>query len=89
MVNNNLNLTDQQKIRIGTCAWSFEEWRGSFYPPDLPPSAMARILRALFPRGRNRFHFLQRPGGEHGPALGRNDRPRISFRLQASARDHA
>jgi uncharacterized protein YecE (DUF72 family) len=31
-----LNLTDQQKIRIGSCAWSFEDWRDVFYPTDLP-----------------------------------------------------
>ena len=24
-------------IHIGTCAWAFEDWRGVFYPPDLPP----------------------------------------------------
>jgi uncharacterized protein YecE (DUF72 family) len=30
-----VNLTDQQKIRIGACAWSFEEWRGAFYPQEL------------------------------------------------------
>jgi uncharacterized protein YecE (DUF72 family) len=33
-----VNLTDQQKIRIGTCAWKFDEWRGTFYPRDLPES---------------------------------------------------
>src|SRR5437762_6706060 len=33
-----LNLFDQQKIRIGSCAWSFQDWRGVFYPPDLPQS---------------------------------------------------
>jgi len=33
-----LNLTDQQKIRIGSCAWSFQDWRGVFYPPELPES---------------------------------------------------
>ena len=31
-----MNLTDQQKIRIGACAWTFDDWRGSFYPLDLP-----------------------------------------------------
>ena len=31
-----MNLTDQQKIRLGACAWSFEEWRGAFYPAELP-----------------------------------------------------
>src|SRR4029453_14954219 len=33
-----LNLTDQQKIRIGACAWSFDGWRGAFYPPVLQNS---------------------------------------------------
>ncbi|HET9418645.1 MAG TPA: DUF72 domain-containing protein [Chthoniobacterales bacterium] len=33
-----MNLTGQQKIRIGTCAWSFAEWRESFYPAELPES---------------------------------------------------
>ena len=31
-----MKLTDQRKIRLGTCAWSFEEWRASFYPEGLP-----------------------------------------------------
>jgi uncharacterized protein YecE (DUF72 family) len=33
-----LNFFDQQKIRIGSCAWNFEDWRDVFYPHDLPPS---------------------------------------------------
>lgn len=24
-----------RKVRIGTCAWSFEDWRGAFYPSNL------------------------------------------------------
>lgn len=31
-----MNLTHQQKIRLGACAWSFDEWRGVFYPAELP-----------------------------------------------------
>ena len=31
-----LNLNHQQKIRLGTCAWSYKEWNGTFYPADLP-----------------------------------------------------
>ncbi len=46
-----MNLTDQQKIRIGACAWTFPDWRGSFYPADLPPSRWlefyARYFRAV------------------------------------------
>jgi len=44
-----LNLTDQHKIRIGTCAWSFEDWRGSFYPPDLPESQWLEFYANCFP----------------------------------------
>ena len=44
-----LNLTDQQKIRIGACAWSFDDWRGSFYPPDLPESEWLEFYAHYFP----------------------------------------
>jgi uncharacterized protein YecE (DUF72 family) len=44
-----LNLTDQQKIRIGTCAWTFEDWRGSFYPSDLPESQWLELYANYFP----------------------------------------
>jgi uncharacterized protein YecE (DUF72 family) len=44
-----LNLNDQQKIRIGTCAWSFEEWEGPFYPPDLPQSRWLEFYAHYFP----------------------------------------
>jgi uncharacterized protein YecE (DUF72 family) len=44
-----LNLSDQQKIRIGVCAWSFDEWRGSFYPPDLPESEWLEFYARYFP----------------------------------------
>ena len=44
-----MNLTDQQKIRIGACAWSFDEWRGAFYPPDLPESHWLEFYARHFP----------------------------------------
>ena len=44
-----MNLTDQQKIRIGASAWSFEEWRGAFYPPDLPESHWLEFYARYFP----------------------------------------
>jgi uncharacterized protein YecE (DUF72 family) len=44
-----LNLTDQQKIRIGSCAWSFQDWRGVFYPPDLPESRWLEFYANYFP----------------------------------------
>jgi uncharacterized protein YecE (DUF72 family) len=44
-----LNLVDQHKIRIGACAWSFEDWRGSFYPSDLPDSQRLEFYANYFP----------------------------------------
>ena len=44
-----MNLTDQQKIRIGSCAWSFDDWRGLFYPHDLPESHWLEFYAGHFP----------------------------------------
>jgi uncharacterized protein YecE (DUF72 family) len=44
-----LDLTDQQKIRIGSCAWSFQDWRGVFYPPDRPESRWLEFYANYFP----------------------------------------
>jgi uncharacterized protein YecE (DUF72 family) len=44
-----VNLNGQQKIRIGTCAWRFEDWRDTFYPPDLPESQWLEFYARYFP----------------------------------------
>jgi uncharacterized protein YecE (DUF72 family) len=44
-----LNLFDQQKIRIGSCAWSFEDWRDTFYPHALPESHWLEFYADYFP----------------------------------------
>jgi uncharacterized protein YecE (DUF72 family) len=44
-----LNLFEQQKIRIGSCAWSFDDWRGVFYPHDLPESHWLEFYAGHFP----------------------------------------
>ena len=44
-----MNLTDQQKIRIGASAWSFDEWKGAFYPPGLPESRWLEFYARYFP----------------------------------------
>ena len=42
---------NSRQIKIGTCAWSFDDWRGVFYPPELPPNQWlawyARTLPAV------------------------------------------
>lgn len=44
-----MNLTDQQKIRIGTCAWNFQDWQPTFYPADLPESHWLEFYARYFP----------------------------------------
>ena len=44
-----MNLTDQKKIRIGACAWSFDDWRGTFYPPGLPDSQWLEFYAQYLP----------------------------------------
>ena len=44
-----MNLNAQQKIRLGTCAWTFEEWRGAFYPADLPHEHWLEFYARYFP----------------------------------------
>ena len=44
-----MNLLAQQKIRLGACAWTFDEWRGSFYPADLPQGCWLEFYARYFP----------------------------------------
>lgn len=36
------------KIKIGTCAWSYEDWRGVFYPDHLPPGERLAFYAQYF-----------------------------------------
>ncbi|HEY1583494.1 MAG TPA: DUF72 domain-containing protein [Chthoniobacterales bacterium] len=44
-----MNLIQQQKIRIGTCAWSFDEWSGVFYPAEWPSNRWLEFYARHFP----------------------------------------
>lgn len=44
-----MNLNNQQNIRIGASAWSFDEWRRAFYPADLPESRWLEFYARYFP----------------------------------------
>jgi uncharacterized protein YecE (DUF72 family) len=49
ILNRNLDSILQQKIRIGTCAWSYEDWRGVFYPEHLPHNRWLEFYSQHFP----------------------------------------
>ena len=36
-------------VLVGTSGWSYKEWKGSFYPPKMPPAEMLRFYSGQFP----------------------------------------
>lgn len=38
-------------IRLGTMGWSYEDWRGPFYPRDLPAAKMLEVYSRVFAPG--------------------------------------
>lgn len=36
-------------VLVGTSGWSYKEWKGSFYPPKMPPAEMLRFYSRHFP----------------------------------------
>ena len=70
-----MNLTGQQKIRIGACAWNFDEWRGVFYPAELPAARGLEFYSHYFPAVEIDSTFYSAPSettvqrwAEHTPA---------------------
>ncbi len=59
-----MNLSDQQKIRIGACAWTFEEWKRSFYPAELPESQWLEFYARYFPAVEVDSTFYGAPAGQ-------------------------
>lgn len=59
-----MNLIDQQKIRIGTCAWTFDDWAGTFYPVELPQTQRLEFYARQFPAVELDSTFYAAPGEE-------------------------
>jgi len=55
-------------LRVGCSGWSYESWRGRFYPPDLSPSDWLEAYAETFDtvEVNATFYRLQRrPAVEH------------------------
>ena len=59
-----MNLHNQQKIRIGTCAWGFPDWQPTFYPPDLPESHWLEFYARWFPAVEIDSTFYSAPAAD-------------------------
>ncbi|MFL6514706.1 MAG: DUF72 domain-containing protein [Chthoniobacterales bacterium] len=59
-----MNLNDQQKIRIGTSAWGFEDWQPGFYPREVPESHWLEFYARYFPAVEIDSTFYSPPAPE-------------------------
>ena len=48
-------------VRVGTSGYSYKEWKGSFYPTDLPASAMLRFYAERLPAVEINNTFYRMP----------------------------
>ncbi len=58
-----MNINEQQKIRIGTCGWSVEDWRGEFYPRKLQSNLWLEYYARYFSAVEidSTFHHVPSP----------------------------
>jgi uncharacterized protein YecE (DUF72 family) len=49
------------RVRVGTSGYSYPEWKGSFYPDDLPASKMLRFYAERFPTVEANNTFYKMP----------------------------
>jgi uncharacterized protein YecE (DUF72 family) len=49
------------QIRVGTSGWSFKEWKGTFYPAELPDAGMLGYYGSRFPTVEVNNTFYRMP----------------------------
>jgi uncharacterized protein YecE (DUF72 family) len=60
-----VNLLDQQKVRVGTCGWTFnDDWRETFYPSELPESECLAFYSRFFPAVEVDSTFYRAPSDD-------------------------
>jgi len=70
-------------IRIGTCGFSYSEWREAFYPKDLRQSEFLRFYSLVFPFVELDFSWYAMPKAEQLLAMTEQSPPDFLFSLKA------
>jgi uncharacterized protein YecE (DUF72 family) len=73
-------------IRVGTSGWSYKEWKGVFYPADLPPDEMLRYYAARLPTVEINNSFYRIPKEKVLLDWAADAPPDFRFVLKASRR---
>jgi len=59
-----MHMRGEDKIRIGTSGWTYDSWRGPFYPPGLAKKAWLNWYATQFPSAEVNFSFYRTPSLE-------------------------
>jgi uncharacterized protein YecE (DUF72 family) len=73
-------------VRAGTSGWSYKEWKGPFYPADLPSDAMLRYYSERLPSVEVNNTFYQLPKRELLAGWAEQVADDFTFVLKASRR---
>lgn len=73
-------------IWVGTSGYSYPEWRGTFYPPDLPTEKMLSYYSARFPTVEINYTFYHMPSEKVLTAWAKETPEGFTFTLKASRR---
>lgn len=73
-------------VWIGTSGYQFPEWRGSFYPEDLPESAMLRYYAERFSTVEINYSFYRLPSEKTLQGWAADTPDGFRFTLKASRR---
>ena len=74
------------RILVGTSGWSYKEWKGSFYPADLPADDMLRHYAARLPTVEVNNSFYRIPREKVLLEWAEQVPPEFRFVLKASRR---
>ena len=72
-------------IRVGIGGWTYEPWRGTFYPDDLPQKRELEYAARSADRDRDQRHLLWPPEPEELGKLGESGPRRLPVRGQGLA----
>lgn len=68
---------------IGTCGYSYEDWREVFYPKDLHQTDFLRFYSLVFPFVELDFSWYTMPKPQNLDAMARQTNPEFLFSLKA------
>ena len=74
------------KIHVGTSGWSYPEWKGSFYPLDLPAAKMLRFYASRFSTVEVNNSFYRTPSEAVLASWAAQVGPEFQFIMKASRR---